>query len=247
MHIKRMMGIIAAALLGMSQPVMPQDKEEEQKEGWRGKGEFGYVQTSGNTDTSALNMALEFIFEKEQWRHRLGATALRSEKDDVVDAERYTLGAQTDYKFNDRSYVFGAFRYDSDKFAPYDPVSTLTAGYGYTLIDRDGHYLLGEIGAGYRTQEDALTGDSSGDAIARGRLDYQWAITDSTQFTNLLLVEAGSDNTFLQNNTGLTVAINSRLAVGVAFQVRHNTELPPGAIDDTDTQFTTNLVYNFHP
>lgn len=247
MRIKWMIGIITAALLGISQPVMSQDEEDEKKEGWSGKGELGYVQTSGNTDTSALNMALEFVYEKEQWRHRLGATALRSEKDDIIDAERYTFGAQTDYKFNDRSYVFGAFRYDSDKFAPYDPVSTLTAGYGYTLIDNGRHYLLGEIGAGYRHQEEAATGESGGDAIARGRLDYRWTITDTTTFGNLFLVEAGADNTFLQNDTTLGVAINSRFAVQVAFQLRHNTELPPGAIDDTDTQFTTNLVYKFHP
>lgn len=248
MRIKQLLGIASAALMVVSPPVMSQDDEEEKKkQGWSGKGEFGYVQTSGNTETSALNMALEFVYEVDKWRHRLGATALRSEKNDVVDAERYTFGAQTDYKLNLRSYVFGAFRYDSDKFAPYDPVSTLTGGYGYTLIDNGRHYLLGEIGAGYRTQEDSLTGASSNDAIARGRLDYRWIITDTTEFTNLFLVEAGADNTFLENTTALGVAINSRFAVNVAFQVRHNTELPPGAVDDTDTQFTTNLVYKFRP
>lgn len=243
MRIKVLIGV-TAALFVVSQPAVSQD-EEENEEGWSGKGELGYVQTSGNTDTSALNLALEFVYEQEQWRHRLGATALRSEKNDVVDAERYTFGAQTDYKFNDRSYVFGALRYDSDKFAPFEPVSTLTAGYGYTLIDNGVHYLLGEIGAGYRQQEDALTGESEDGAIARGRLDYRWRISDTTEFANLFLVEAGSDNTFLQNDTSLNVAINARFAVKAAFQVRHNTDLPLGAVDDTDTQFITNLVYNF--
>lgn len=243
MRIRLMIGV-TAAMLGVSQPVMSQDEEEEQ-EGWTGKGEFGYVQTTGNTDTSALNMVLEFTYEKDQWRHRLGATALRSEQDDMIDAERYTLGAQSDYKLSVRSYVFGAFRYGADKFAPYDPVSTFTAGYGYTIIDNGAHYLLGEIGAGYRTQEDALTGESQNDAIARGRLDYRWAVSETTEFANLFLVEAGSDNTFMQNDTSLSVAINARFAVKTAFQVRHNTDLPPGAVDDTDTQFTTNLVYKF--
>jgi hypothetical protein len=69
---------------------MSQDEEEEKKEGWTGKGEFGYVQTSGNTDTSALNLALEFTYEKDKWRHRLGATALRSEQDGELDAEMTT-------------------------------------------------------------------------------------------------------------------------------------------------------------
>jgi putative salt-induced outer membrane protein len=234
-----------AAALAVGQNAVAQDAEEEKEEGWTGKGEFGFIQTSGNTDTSALNLALDFTYEVEKWRHSLGATALRSEKDDVVDAERYTFGAQSDYKLNDRSYIFGAFRYDTDKFAAYDPVSSLTAGYGYTLIDSGIHYLLGEIGAGYRTQEVALTGASEDEAIARGRLDYRWAISDSTEFANLFLIEAGSDNTYLQNDTSISVAINARFAIKAAFQWRHNTELPVGATDDTDTQFTTNLVYNF--
>lgn len=244
MRIKLLIGV-TAALFAISPLVMAQDEEEE-KHGWSGQGEFGYVQTSGNTDTSALNMALNFIYNQDKWRHTLGATALRSEKDDVVDAERYTFGAQTDYKLNTRSYVFGAFRYDTDKFAPYDPVTTLTAGYGYTILDNGRHYLLGEIGAGYRHQEDALTGESDNGAIARGRLNYRWAVSDNTEFGNLFLVEAGSDNTFLQNDTYLSVAINARFAVKTAFQVRHNTDLPAGAVDDTDTQFTTNLVYKFN-
>ncbi|MDX1554857.1 MAG: DUF481 domain-containing protein [Xanthomonadales bacterium] len=245
MTFKVLSGVLATAFLVISQPVLSQDEEEEKKEGWSGTGEFGYVQTSGNTDTSTLNMALEFIYEKEKWRHRLGATALRSEKDNVTDAERYTFGAQTDYKLTDRSYVFGALRYASDEFEAYDPVMTLTGGYGYTIIDSGNHFLLGEIGVGYRSQEEALTGVDSDEAIARGRLDYRWAVSDSTEFANLFLVESGSDNTYLQNDTSLGVAINARFAVKVAFQWRHNTDLPPGAVDDTDTQFTTNLVYNF--
>lgn len=236
--------IALAASLAVSQNVLAQD-EEEKEEGWTGSGELGFVQTSGNTDTSTFNMALAFTYEKDKWRHNLGASALRSETNSVTDAERYTLGGQSDYKLSDRSYLFGAFRYTGDDFAPYDPSTSLTAGYGYTIVDNGVHYLLGEIGAGYRMQEEALTGVSQDEAIIRGRLDYTWGISDTTSFSNLFLVESGSDNTYYENTTALGVAINSKFAVNVAYQWRHNSDLPPGAIDDTDTQFTTNLVYNF--
>ena len=232
-----------AAALSLSQAAFAQD--EEVQEGWSGTGEFGFVQTSGNTDTSALNLGLKFKYEKDQWRHNFNAAALRSEKDDVVDAERYNMGFQSDYKLSDRSYLFGSARYDTDKFAPYDPVSTVAAGYGYTILDNEKHFLLGEIGAGYRLQEEALTGIDRDEAIFRGRLDYAWHISDNTDFTNLFLVEAGSDNTYYENTTSLAVGINSKFAVKASFQWRHNSDLPPGAVDDTDTQFTTNLVYNF--
>ena len=237
--------ILALAMfMAFGQSALAQD-EEEQEQGWTGTGEFGLVSTSGNTDTESLNMALSFVYEVEKWRHSLGATALRSERDGLTDAERYTFTGQSDYKLNDVSYLFGSYRWDSDRFAAYDPVHSLTAGYGRTLIDSGVHFLKGEIGAGYRMQEVALTGESEDEAIIRAALDYNWAITDNTTFANVFLVEAGSDNTFMQNDTSINVAINSRFAISAGFQWRHNTELPPGAEDDTDTQFTTNLVYNF--
>jgi putative salt-induced outer membrane protein len=49
----------------------------------------------------------------------------------------------------------------------------------------------------------------------------------------------------VQNDTSIAVAINSRFALKAAFQVRYNSDPPPETLDDTDTQFTTNLVYNF--
>jgi putative salt-induced outer membrane protein len=237
---------IAALISGvtiLSAPLMAQD-EEPPPEGWRGSGELGYVKTSGNTETSSLNLALEFIYEKEKWRHTLGATALRSKKSGTVDAERYTLSAQSDYKFNEKSYLFGAFRHDADEFAGYNPVTTLSAGYGRELVNTEKHFLLGEVGAGYRRQEVALTGESENGAIFRGRLDYRWTVTATTEFGNQFLVEAGSDNTFIQNDTNLSVAINSAFAVKLAYLIRYNTD-PPAFTDDTDTQFTTNLVYSF--
>lgn len=250
MHIKLLIAIAAATLFGFSQPVMSHDEEEEEVDEvkvkfWTGSGELGYVQTTGNTETASLNLALNFVYEKDRWRHRLGATALGSEEDSVVDNERYTFNGQSDFKLSDRSYLFGAFRYAADKFESYDPTYTLTTGYGYSMIDNGVHNLLGEIGAGYRFQEERLTGIEHDEAIIRGRLDYSWAITDGTRFGNKFLVEHGDDNTYLQNDTSLSVAINSKFAVKATYQIRHNSELPIGDNENTDTQFTTNLVYNF--
>ena len=57
-------------------------------------------------------------------------------------------------------------------------------------------------------------------------------------------MEAGSKNTYLQNDAGLAVSMTSKLAVKVGFQVRHNSTVQPG-IKKTDTLTTTNLVYSF--
>jgi putative salt-induced outer membrane protein len=59
-----------------------------------------------------------------------------------------------------------------------------------------------------------------------------------------VLVEAGSDNTFYQNDAGLVVNMNKTLALKLGYQVRHNTDVSPGT-KKTDQLMTTNLVYNF--
>jgi putative salt-induced outer membrane protein len=73
---------------------------------------------------------------------------------------------------------------------------------------------------------------------------YEHAFTGSTSFVDTLLVEAGSDNTFLQNDAGLQVDMNKKLALKVGYQTRRNSDVSPG-IKNTDQLLTTNLVYNF--
>lgn len=234
---------LASSLLMTANTVVAQDEESDY--GWAGKGEFGLVATSGNTDSTALNLKLEFIKDAETWRHRLTGTALYTEKDSVQDNERYTLEAQSDRKFGETSYAFGSFRWDSDKFGSYDPQVTLTAGYGRQLMKSETHELKGEIGAGYRKLEERTTGITSDEPIVRLLLDDSWQVLESTLWTNRLLVESGSDNTFTQFNTAAAIAMNEKLAVNLGFEVRHNSDVPAGALEKTDTITTVNLVYNF--
>ena len=51
-----------------------------------------------------------------------------------------------------------------------------------------------------------------------------------------------SGNNFLQNEIGLAVKMSDRLALSLAYAVRHNTD-PPAGFKKTDTLSTLNLVY----
>ena len=244
MKLKIKNGLYVAVSLLLSAPVLAQDAEQAADNGWSGKGELGFVSTSGNTDTTTLKFGIEFIREMEKWRHRFGANALNAEDTGTTTAERYGLEWQSDYKLSEMSWIFGSFRYESDKFGAYDNQQTITAGYGRKLIDTEVSQLVGEIGVGYRDAEDRLTGISNSEAIMRGLLDYTRQITGNTEFTNRFLVESGSDNTFIQNLTALSVAMNDKFALKLGFEYRNNSDVPPG-VDDTDTITSANLVYNF--
>ena len=238
--------IVISSLLLFVANVFAQDAAEEERVlGWTGTGEFGFVSTTGNTESEALNAKLNFVRTKERWRHRFSATALSTSEDGIKDNERYTLEIQSDRALSTKSWLFGSFRWDADKFGSYDPQLSVTAGYGHQLMKSEKHELKGEIGAGYRKLEERITGFSSSEAIVRFLLDDSWQIWSTTLWTNRLLVETGSSNTFTQFNTGLAVSMTTKFAVKLGFEARNNTTVPPGDSESTDTITSVNLVYNF--
>ena len=238
--------ILASGLLLLSATsVFAQDEEATVVDPWEGAGEFGFVSTTGNTESLALNLKLNFVRTGENWRHRFTGTALTTSEDGNKDNERYTMEVQSDRKLNEKSWLFGSFRWDADKFGSYDPQLSLTAGYGRQLMKSETHELKGEIGAGYRKLEERESGDSSSEAIARFLLDDSWQIFATTLWTNRLLIESGSSNTFTQFNTGLAVSMTEKFAVKLGFEARYNSSVPPGDSENTDTITSANLVYNF--
>jgi len=212
-------------------------------EGWTGAGEFGLVLSSGNTDTDTLNFKLGLKHEGEQWLQAYTAQGLRAETDGDTTADRFDVGARIGYKLTDRSYLVGAGRYESDEFSSFDYQATLALGYGYKAIDTPRTQLVFEVGPGYRRAE-PLFGDTEGDFIGRGFVDFKHKITETTDLIDTFLVEAGSDNTFVQNDLGLQVKINAKFALKATFQWRHNSDVLPGT-DEDDTLTTVNVVYSF--
>ncbi|NOR20087.1 MAG: DUF481 domain-containing protein [Xanthomonadales bacterium] len=239
--------IVAGGLFLSVANAFAQDEEEEKVLGWSGTGEFGFVNTTGNTETVALNGKLNFVLTRERWRHRFSGTALKTSEDGSTDNERYTLEMQSDRKLNEKSWLFGAFRWDADKFGSYDPQMSFSVGYGRQLMKSDTHELKGEIGVGYRKLEERVSGRSSTEAIGRFLLDDSWQVFSTSLWTNRLLVEAGSSNTFTQFNSGLAISMTDRFAVKLGYEIRHNTDVPRTIADSesTDTITSVNLVYNF--
>ena len=255
---KYLIKIALAGMLLLTATAYAQD-EEEAVDAWEGTGEFGFVNTTGNTESVAMNAKLNFVRTGKRWRHRFSGTALMTSEDGETDNERYTMEVQSDRKINEKAWLFGAFRWDADKFGSYDPQVSLTAGYGRQLMKSEKHGLKAEIGAGYRRLEEAASvpvigvplpeepgsDNTSSEAIVRFLVDDSWQVFKTTLWTNRLLVESGSSNTFSQFNSELAVSMTDRFAVKLGFEVRNNTKIPPGDTEHTDTITSANLVYNF--
>src|SRR3546814_11254620 len=91
--------------------------------------------------------------------------------------------------------------------------SDLSAGYGHKFIENERTRLSTEVGPGFRRARDAETGEVENGVVGRGLVDFKHQLTDNTAIYNAFLVESGSDNTFLQNDIGIAVAMNEKFAL----------------------------------
>ncbi|HLQ13946.1 MAG TPA: DUF481 domain-containing protein [Steroidobacteraceae bacterium] len=248
--------LVLFAVGGLSLGICPPQAWSASDTDWKGKGELGLVLARGNTTSDTLNAKAELTKTLDPWKHTVGFSLLRGSARDPVTGidnttgNRFEVHGQSDYKLSDRSYAFGSARYENDHFAPYDYQAVLSAGYGYKLIDSAATKLAADAGAGYRRQKDRLTGEQLGNAVFRGSVDYEQTLNASTKLYNKFLVESGSANTFLQNETGVQVSMTDRLALSLSYLLRHNSDVPAAAppapqLKKTDQLSTANLVFSF--
>jgi putative salt-induced outer membrane protein len=226
-------GLLAVALFASSGSALAQ---------WTGKAELGASFASGNSENESANAAAEFKYARDQWGHTLGFAGNYGSDGSETTAQRWEVRGQSDYKFTDRAYWFGAGRYEDDRFSAFDFQASLSTGLGYKLIDEERTRLWVQGGPGYRYAEYRATGESEDGLIFRGDLGFEHQLTDTTKIVDRFLIETGSDNTYIQNDLGLEVTIYGALGLRVGYQVRHNTDVTAG-LDKTDTLTTLGLIY----
>lgn len=259
-------------LLSLPAASMAQDKPTDAPPpgSWTGSGEFGFAAASGNSHTENINAKLGLSQENERWKNNFSLTGLRSKGDvSVVDsttgakvtqfsttANRYEAAASVGYKFDPRSYVVGAMRYDHDDFGSNLWQSTISIGYGYIALKNARAELSLEAGPGYKryrpanaiTSVNGVTVTTAqpvqSEAVLRSLINGKLRLTANTRLEDTLLIEAGSDNTYLQNDAGLSVSMTEKLALKLGLQVRYNSHVQAGT-EHSDKLLTTNLVYSF--
>ena len=209
---------------------------------WKYKAEIGASFASGNSENESANGAFVAKYSGEQWGHELGLAGNYGNDGGTTTAQRWEFRGQSNYKFGEKAYAFGAGRYEDDRFSAYDYQATLAGGLGYRFVDTERTKFWVQGGPGYRYAKVNETGETEDGLIFRGDVGLDYQITETTKVVDRFLVEAGSDNTYLQNDLGLEVTISGALGLRVGYQVRHNTDVPPG-VDKTDTLTTVGLLY----
>lgn len=223
------------------EPSPPREKAPGE---WSGEVELGSVTTSGNTDTTSVNASALFKYLSGPWHDEIKLEVLKSTSEGETTAESYLAGARSAYWYTARKYSFVTARYEEDRFSGYDYQVVETVGYGRKVIDRPVLSLDLEAGVGGRHSQPEDGSERRDVAIVRAAGKLEWAIGESSRFTEDLFIESSYDNTYTESETALKSKINGNLAMKLSVLVQHNSEVPEGT-EHTDTTTAVTLVYDF--
>jgi putative salt-induced outer membrane protein len=224
---------------------------------WIGKGQFGFLDSHGNSDAESINGNVDMTRYDGAWKNEVYVGGLYGKSSGVVSAERWETRLQSNYTISGDLFAFGGFRFEHDMFDGFQYQGSVTGGLGYKFLNTDADKLSAQIGAGYRRlrPEDIykdpdglvylrVVHDAMGEAIGTASVDYSHAFTKTTTLSNKFLVESGSDNTMLHDEIALTVKMSEKLALSVGYGITNNST-PPPTIKKLDTVATVNVVFSF--
>ena len=211
-------------------------------------GEFGFIATTGNTETTSIKGKLSAHQDLTQWSNDFIVEALYK-KDEVngvelTTAQKYFLSGQGNYKLENPAHrLFGFASYEDDRFSSFNYQATLASGWSQEMWENDTSKFSYSIGPGYSFNQTNEGIDQNG-MIVRAALNYQWKISDTANFKQLLSTEVGSDNTKSKSETSVSAQISGDLSLKVSLILDHNSDVADD-IDNLDTQTAVTLVYSF--
>jgi putative salt-induced outer membrane protein len=212
-------------------------------DGWKGQGEAGIANSTGNTRSTSVALGLNFARTGLAWDHILTATVDYQRDNGVESKSRYFAGYTGHYKFDDRLYGVGLLSWEGDRFAGFNSRLSESIGLGYAIIKSPDMALSVEAGPALR-QTDYIVGGSQNSFAGRAAVNYLWNILPDLAFTQTVSYYGESRDSTLVSDTGVTVNLTGALSARASYHVQYESD-PPLALENTDATSRLTLVYSF--
>jgi len=214
--------------------------------GWSGAVTASFYDRKGNSRNQDWGLELAWAFQTEgKWLFDGLVAGMSKSEDNTTTDESYKFHNAAKYFFNPKSYGVGRARYDKDRFSGIEEEASFTGGYGHELYRNEKHRLVGETGAGVIWTKTS-DGQKDTGGVGYGALLYNWKLTDTSSFSQLLALrysEADS-NWRLHTVSQVKATIIGSLAGKFSFEIKRNSEVPEED-KKTDYYTTLGLEYSF--
>lgn len=243
--------------------------KKEEKNPFVTHTELGYIATSGNTNTTTLNLDAEV---KKNWRkHSLELSLLMQygTENDIENKNRLLAELMYGYDYTKRltfDYLVG---YKEDKFSGYEYQFYTGPGAKYKAIKNKNHTLSLEGNVLYAmdviedTYHDGAgnpvvypypagsvsnnDGDTDGYASYRAKVVYNWQVFKNLKFAETLSYRSkfsDADNYFVYSKTALSSKLSDMFSAGLGYQVDYINR-PADGKTSTDKTLTFNLIVDY--
>lgn len=260
---------------------------ENGETGWTDTAEFSFVATDGNSESTSFGFKNTAVRGWEKATLTIRASGIRVESEDgdpiavgtpgsfqVIDpptsvkTENYALNGRYDREISERLFWFAGVGWDRNEPAGIENRYIAEGGVGNVWRDDERIRFKTNYGVTYTKQDEVDPSPGFDDTFfgARGAWDYLHRLTDTTTYTNVLVVDLNLDETDdwradMQN--GLAVAMSERLSLKVGLQLLYDNEpsfeqlalfdsvggtqigTVLARLDELDTIVTASLVMDF--
>lgn len=212
-------------------------------ENWKGEGQIGASQSSGNTDSVGLSLGIALNRKGIDWNHRIMAQADYQRTNGATTVEKFIAEYEPQARLGDRAFAFGLGRWERDRMQGFDVRWSASGGLGYKVVDNKAMTLNLKAGPAWRhtnflhqPDDDELTGLAG--------LDFGWQLSPAIKLTQTASTIIGETTTSTSSLTALNAKLSGGLSARIAYSAALDTH-PPAGVERLDTMTRFTLVYGF--
>jgi putative salt-induced outer membrane protein YdiY len=219
----------------------------QQQQTWTVIAGAGLALTSGNTDTSTVNMSYNVTYDPPT-RNKVKSDGLliRGKTEDELSADRIGLNLRDEFTINERAYVFGENRYLRDRFKNIEYLLAPSAGLGYRPFDTPELRMTIDLGIGGAWEKNSNEDVTASGALTIGER-FEKALTGTatlTQSYSGLWQTDFIDNSLHVFNIAISAAISARTQLKVELLDTFKSRPPLDTIQKNDVAVLIQLAYS---
>jgi len=243
----RLVSTILVALTGLltAVPVVFAQAEPPPKP-WTIAASAGLALTSGNTDTSTVNVAYDLVYDPRAKNSiKSDGLMIRGKTEGELSADRLGLNIRDEYRINGSAYVFGKNQYLRDRFKDIDYLYAPSAGLGLKLLDTTGTKLETDVGVGGVWEKNSGASVRSSGAVTVGEKLTQalTATTTLTQAFSGLWKTQDFQDSLLTLGVGVAAAMSTHTQLKVELLDTFKNKPPTAAVEKNDVAILIAVVF----
>ncbi len=205
----------------------------------------GLALTSGNKDTSTLNLGYELVYDpKTRNLMKADGLFLRGKSDGELAIDRLSLNGRDEYQLHDRAFVFTQMQYLRDQFKNIEYLASPSAGLGYRLSETARTKVSVDAAIGGLWEKPLRVDVQQSAALTLGeKLAYQLSPSAAVTHTFSALYRTNNfDDALYTVGAAVAASVTSRTQLKVELLDSYKT-LVPDAVEKNDLALIVGMVF----